>query len=514
MKKYTSLTVAAIAVAVVGVFAMLPAFVQAQDPAATPPVAASTPVAVPSARPMGFEDLAEKLAPAVVNISTTTKIEPASPGDMPQMPALPPGSPFEQFFKDFYDFQQQQGPNAAPSDEKAFSLGSGFVIDAQAGYIVTNNHVIKDADEIKVILNDNTNLDATLVGTDEKTDIALLKVKPGSAPLKAVTWGDSDSARVGSWVLAIGNPFGLGGTITAGIISARHRDINTGPYDEYIQTDASINRGNSGGPMFNMSGEVIGVNTAIYSPSGGSVGIGFAVPSNMAKSVVEQLIRYGKTKRGWLGVKIQEVTPEIAESIGLSKAQGAMVSSVTPEGPAAKAGVLAGDVIIKFEGQAIDKMNQLPRMVAAAEVGKKTKITVWRKGKEQEIAVDLGQLEKAEEDGLLAGKPEVVPGQVKALKVEALGLSVTALDDNLRAQYKLPATAKGVLVAVVEKGSAAAEKGITVGDAILEIDQSEAGSPEQFVEKVKAAVASGRGSALLFVAKRDDMRFVALKLKK
>lgn len=515
MKKYTSLTVIAIAVAVVGVFALLPAFVQAQDPAATPSVAVSAPAAAPSARPMGFEDLAEKLAPTVVNISTTTKIESAPSGEMPQMPPLPPGSPFEQFFKDFYDFQQQQqGPNAAPSDEKAFSLGSGFVIDAQVGYIVTNNHVIKDADEIKVILNDNTSLDATLVGTDEKTDIALLKVKPGSMPLKAVNWGDSDSARVGSWVLAIGNPFGLGGTITAGIISARHRDINTGPYDEYIQTDASINRGNSGGPMFNMNGDVIGVNTAIYSPSGGSVGIGFAVPSNMAKSVVEQLIKYGKTKRGWLGVKIQEVTPEIAESLGLSKAQGAMVSSVTPDGPAAKAGVLAGDVIIKFEGQTIDKMNQLPRMVAAAEVGKKSKITVWRKGKEQEINVDLGQLEKAEEDGLLAGKPEVVPGQVKALKVESLGLSVTALDDNLRAQYKLPATAKGVLVAVVDKGSAAAEKGIAVGDAILEIDQSEAGSPDQFVEKIKTAAASNRGSVLLFVAKRDDMRFVAIKLKK
>jgi serine protease Do len=486
-----------------GVAAAL-AFIGFLSPAS--PVAAQTASRLP-----GFEDLAEKLVPTVVNVSTTMKLEAPEKGELPPMPELPPGSPFEEFFKDFYD-QYQNG--APPAEEKASSLGSGFVIDAANGYIVTNNHVIKDAEEIKVILNDNTSLEATLVGTDEKTDIALLKVKT-TKPLTAVTWGDSDKARVGSWILAIGNPFGLGGTVTAGIVSARHRDINAGPYDEFIQTDASINKGNSGGPMFNMNGEVVGVNTAIFSPSGGSVGIGFAVPSNLARNVTDQLIKYGKTKRGWLGVRIQEVTPEIAESLKLEKPAGALVARVTPKGPAEKAGIKTGDVIMKFDGKDINEMRELPKLVAEAEVGKKSTLTLWRKGKELSVTVDLGQLEKAEESGMIAGKKEEKKEpNFKSTAVESIGLSLTALDDQLRDTYKIPKTTNGVLVTEVKKDGLAIEKGIMPGDVIVEVDQQEVTEPTQVIDRIAAAEKAKHISVLLFIARHEDMRFVALKLKK
>jgi serine protease Do len=482
------------------------AFIGVLSPATPVPAqAAAASAALPS-----FEDLAERLVPTVVNVSTTMKLQAPSKGELPPMPDLPPGSPFEEFFKDFYDQYQNGKPQP---DEKASSLGSGFVIDAANGYIVTNNHVIKDADEIKVILNDNTSLDAKLIGTDEKTDIALLKVKTAK-PLTAASWGDSDKSRVGSWVLAIGNPFGLGGTVTAGIVSARHRDINAGPYDEFIQTDASINRGNSGGPMFNMNGEVIGVNTAIFSPSGGSVGIGFAVPSNLAKGVVDQLIKYGKTKRGWLGVRIQEVTPEIAESLGLGKTAGAMIAGVTPKGPAEKAGIKSGDVILKFDDHVINEMRELPKLVADAEVGKKSTLTIWRKGKEQTVSVDLGQLEKAEETGMLSGKSEEKMPGVKATPVESLGLGLSAINDQLRDTYKIPASTNGVLITEVKKDGIAAEKGIEPGDVIVEIDQQEVTTPEDAAGKIAAAEKAKHASVLLFIARNDDMRFVALKLKK
>ncbi|MFH1158601.1 MAG: DegQ family serine endoprotease [Pseudomonadota bacterium] len=474
------------------------------------PAVSDVPVAV-VAPTRDFADMAEKVIPTVVNVSTTMKIESPVRGELPPLPDLPPGSPFEEFFKDFYDQYQNGNP---PANEKASSLGSGFVIDAANGYIVTNNHVIKDADEIKVILNDNTSLDAVLVGTDEKTDIALLKIK-STKPLVAAVWGDSDTARVGSWVLAIGNPFGLGGTVTAGIVSARHRDINAGPYDEYIQTDASINRGNSGGPMFNMNGEVVGVNTAIFSPSGVSVGIGFAVPSNLAKGVVAQLVKYGKTKRGWLGVRIQEVTPEIAESLGLDKPKGAMVSGVTEKGPAEKAGVKSGDVILKFDGHAIDKMRELPRLVADAEVGKKVSLTLWRKGREETVTVDLGQLEKAEETGMIAEKKENGgKTDAKAVIVESVGLGLSSLTEQLRSLYKIPGTTNGVLISEVKKDSIAADKGLEAGDVIVEVDQQGVSTPEQVVEKIAAAEKAGRSSVLFFIARGEDMRFVALKLKK
>jgi serine protease Do len=476
------------------------------------PVAAETAAAV---HMPGFEDLAERLLPTVVNVATTSKVASPVQGELPPMPELPPGSPFEQFFKDFYD-QYQNGKPPAEEEQKVSSLGSGFIIDAANGYIVTNYHVIKDADDIKVTLNDDTTLDAKLVGEDDKTDIAVLKIKPAK-PLAAAAWGDSDKARIGSWIMAIGDPFGLGGTVTAGIVSARQRDINAGPYDQFIQTDAPINRGNSGGPMYNMNGEVIGINTAIFSPSGGSVGIGFAIPSNLAKGVVAQLIQYGKTKRGWLGVKIQEVTPEIAESIGLDHAHGAMVSSVTPQGPAEKAGIRSGDVILKYNDHAIKEMRELPLMVAESEVGKQATVALWRKGKEQTVTVDLGQLEKAEETMAAEKKGkggESTHEKAKVTTVESLGLGLSSLTDDQRSTYKIPRSVKGVLVAQVKQSSDAADKDLAVGDVIAEIDQQEVTTPEEAAGKVEAAQKAGHASVLLFVSRGDDMRFVALKFRK
>ena len=349
--------------------------------------------------PSSFADLAEKLLPAVVNVSTTQTIARDDYQDFQDL-QIPPGSPFEEFFHEFMDRQQPNGKKQHNAEKqhkqrKATSLGSGFVIDP-SGFIVTNYHVVQDADEITIILQDDTNLPATVVGKDKKTDLALLKVTT-KKPLPAVVWGDSDKARVGDWIIAIGNPFGFGGTVTAGIISARARDINSGPYDDYLQTDAPINRGNSGGPMFNMDGEVIGINTAIFSPTGASAGIGFAIPSAMAKSVVDQLKESGHTRRGWLGVRIQVVTPEIAESLGLGVPRGALVSSATSSGPAAEAKIEPGDVIINFDGKDVPDMHRLPRLVAETEVGKTVPMIVVRKGKEVTLRVKVGELESHDE---------------------------------------------------------------------------------------------------------------------
>ena len=317
---------------------------------------ASGPLAVPAyarGAPDSFADLAERLLPAVVNISSSQIVQARGdgPGMGPEVPMFPPGSPFEQFFKDFLNRNRPPGGHGdGPQPEhRAQSLGSGFIVDP-SGLIVTNNHVIDGADQITVTLQDNTTLKAELIGKDESGDIALLRVKP-EKPLQAVSFGDSDAARVGDWVLAIGNPFGLGGSVTAGIVSARNRNIHQGPYDDFIQTDAAINRGNSGGPLFNMDGQVIGINTAIYSPSGGSIGIGFSIPSRMAKTIVAQLKDFGQARRGWLGVKLQQMTPDLAESLGLKEPSGAMVAGVTDGGPAEQAKLRSGDVILKFDGQ-------------------------------------------------------------------------------------------------------------------------------------------------------------------
>jgi len=463
--------------------------------------------------PTGFADLAEKLLPSVVNISTTQTI--TMQGDIQEFPdlQLPPGSPFEDFFK---EFMEKQGKNfnggGKPRKHKTTSLGSGFIIDP-AGYIVTNNHVIQDADEISVILQDDTNLPATVVGRDKKTDLALLKVE-SKKPLTAVTWGDSDKIRVGDWILAIGNPFGLGGTVTTGIISARARDINSGPYDDYLQTDAPINRGNSGGPMFNMDGEVIGVNTAIFSPTGGSIGIGFAIPSVMSKNVIEQLKTIGHTRRGWLGVRIQVVTPEIAESLGIGKPRGALVSSSTAEGPAAKAGVEAGDVVISFDGKEVTEMHRLPRIVAETEVGKTVPMVVLRKGKEVTLHVKVGELETHDEaEDIETEKEEKKPAISNAEKVDELGLSVAPLSEILRKRFDLDKDSNGVVVTNVSTEGLAADYGIQTGDVISEASQKEIKAPKDLIDIVKTAKKDGK-PVLLLVDRKGDLRFVAVSFGK
>ena len=451
--------------------------------------------------PDSFADLAERLLPSVVNISTTQVIEGRRGMELPK---LPPGSPFEDFFKEFFDRNQPEHRS-----RKATSLGSGFIVDPR-GYIVTNNHVIQDADEITVIMHDNTRLKAELVGRDTKTDLAVLKIEP-KGKLTAVKFGDSDVARVGDWVVAIGNPFGLGGTVTAGIISARGRDINSGPYDDFIQTDASINRGNSGGPMFNLKGRVIGINTAIFSPSGGSVGIGFAIPSSVASPVIKQLVKHGQVRRGWLGVHIQAVTEEIAETLGLKEASGALVASVIPDGPAEKAKMKAGDVILKFDGREVSKMRRLPRMVADTEVGKSVDILVWRGNKKVTLKAKVEEL--GETPAEVAAK---TPGSRKGSEstIDVLGLQLSSITAKLKSKYSLGKDLKGVVVTKVTESGPAAEKGIRPGDVIVEISQQEVTEPADIEKKVAEAEKAGRKSVLLLLEGQGGLRFVAIRITK
>lgn len=470
----------------------------------------------PAGAPLSFADLAEKLSPAVVNISSTQKVQQNPADQMQDMPQFPPGSPFEDFFKDFMQKQQGMPNGEAPSDIPMTSLGSGFIIDAAKGLVVTNNHVIKDADEVRVTLSDNTILEAEIVGHDEKTDLAVLKVKNKNHKLTEVSFGNSDKMRVGDWVLAIGNPFGLGGTVTQGIISARKRDISAGPYDDFLQTDASINRGNSGGPMFNLQGEVIGINTAIYSPSGGSVGIGFAIPANLAKPVVMQLAEFGKTRRGWLGVKIQTVTDEIADGLGLKSVNGALVASVTPGGPAEKADIKAGDVIVEFNGQKLDAMRQLPRIVAETPIGKDADVTLIRDGKTITTKVKVGELEKAETDGLIekaSGEKDSKP--TKGLELKDLNVTINNISPLLRETYNIPEDVNGVVVTAVKMTSDAAQKGLAVGDVILEVNQEEVKDTASVDKIVNSVKAEGKQSVLMLVDNQGqgDVRFVALKFK-
>jgi serine protease Do len=456
--------------------------------------------------PDTFADLVDKLSPAVVNISTTQK-QVAGRRTVPEgFPQLPPGSPFEEFFKDFFERQQRNGP-----PRSIMSLGSGFVVDPK-GYVVTNHHVIDEADEVKVILNDNSEHPAKVVGRDPKTDLAVVKIET-NRPLTAARWGDSDQLRVGDWVLAIGNPFGLGGSVTAGIVSARGRNIRAGPYDDFIQTDASINKGNSGGPLFDTQGMVVGVATAIFSQSGGSIGIGFAVPSALAKPVVAQLIQFGRTKRGWLGVKIQTVTDEIAESLGLDKGRGALVAGVSEGSPAAKANIEPGDVIVSFDGKAVNNMNQLPRLVAETPIGKEVPIEVWRKGRTLPMRVAVGELEEREEVAA-AGQdkaPEGLP--LRAKTIEPLGLKVAAINDEARQLFDLAEDATGVVVTEVLGEGPASQKDVRPGDVILEVGQNEVKTPDQVLARVKEAREGKRRSVLLLIQRSGDLRFVAIPLK-
>ncbi len=464
-------------------------------------IAPLTAQAVARGAPDSFADLADKLLPTVVSIATSQTLK--APGPQASLPNIPPGSPLADLFKDFL------GPQRAAPSHKV-SLGTGFIIDP-SGLIVTNNHVIEDADHITATLNDGTTLPAKLIGRDEKTDLALLKVSP-KKPLPAARFGDSDKARIGDWVIAIGNPFGLGSTVTAGIVSARNRDINAGPYDEFIQTDAPINRGNSGGPLFDMDGDVVGVNSAIYSPSGGSVGIGFSIPSNLVRNVIAQLRQYGVARRGWIGVRIQAVTDDLAEGLGLPSATGALITDVTPKGPAAKASIVNGDLVVGFDGKPVGDSRALPRIVADTPVGKTVSVDLLRKGQKQTVRMTVAKLED--------DKPIHAPGPQQALppaakpksKISQLGLSLAALDGDARAQFKLAGNIQGVVVTDVAPDSPAADKNIRAGDVIVQVQNQQVRTPDDVARRVDADVKAGKRVELMLVNRGGDLTYVALKL--
>ncbi len=456
--------------------------------------------------PDGIADVAEAVIDAVVNISTKQTVDMSNNA----MPQLPPGSPFEEFFDEFFKNRRGQGgPGGGQTPRRVNSLGSGFIIDP-SGLVVTNNHVIADADEINVILNDGTTLKAEIVGRDTKTDLALLKVK-SDKPLKSVKFGDSDKLRLGEWVIAIGNPFSLGGTVTAGIVSARNRDIQSGPYDNYIQTDAAINRGNSGGPLFNLNGEVIGVNTAIISPSGGSIGIGFAVPSKTVVAVIDQLRKFKEVRRGWLGVRIQQVTDDIADSLNIKPPRGALIAGVDDKGPAKPAGIEPGDVIVKFDGQDIKEMRDLPKIVAETPVGKAVEVTIVRKGKEEKKTVKLGRLA---DDKQAALTPKSENSDEKPVVKKALGLDLANLTDELRKKNNIKDSVKGVLITAVEPNSAAAEKRLMPGMVIAEVQQQPVATAAELQQRIEKLKKDGKKAVvLLVVSPNGDPSFVALSLQ-
>lgn len=459
---------------------------------------------VAQARPESLAPLAEEVSPAVVNITTSTVIE----GRTGPQGIVPEGSPFEDFFR---EFQDRNGGNGN-RPQRSSALGSGFVI-SEDGYIVTNNHVIADADEIQIEFFPGEGqpkelLPAKVVGTDPNTDIALLKVEAPSA-LKFVTFGDSDVMRVGDWVMAVGNPLGQGFSVSAGIVSQRNRELQ-GAYDDYIQTDAAINRGNSGGPLFNMDGDVIGVNTAILSPNGGSIGIGFSMASNVVTRVVDQLKEYGETRRGWLGVRIQDVSEDVAEAMGLDAAKGALVTDV-PEGPSKEAGLLAGDVILSFDGTDVEDTRGLVRKVGNTEVGKTVRVVVYREGKTETLKVTLGRREDAERQ---AGGTSPESDDSDVTEKELMGLTIGTLTDKLRGELNLSAETDGLVILSVDEVSEAWEKGLRAGDVITEAGQQKVSSIGELETRITEAREAGRKSLLLLVRRNGEPRFVALNLAK
>jgi serine protease Do len=450
-----------------------------------------------------FAQLATRVVGDVVNISTTQASATPTPKGGPEAQLPAPGAPLDEFFRDFFGDKGAPG-GSGPSAPRVASLGSGFVIDP-TGLIVTNNHVIANAEQITVTLSDDTVLQAEVIGRDPVSDLALLKVEP-KAPLPAATWGDSSKTRVGDWVLAIGNPFGLGGTVTAGIISATARDIHSGPYDDYLQTDASINRGNSGGPMFNLAGEVIGINTAIFSPSGGSIGIGFAIPSASARLIIDQLKATGKVERGWIGARIQPVTEEIAEAIGLDRTRGAMIAAVDPGSPAAQAKLQPGDVILAYDGKPIDKSRQLPRLVADTAPDTTVKLAMWRDGKDQEAELKIAALNP--------NRPTPPPSEPEKPKpppsLDVLGIKLTKLTADLRKQFSLPDAAKGVVITEVPQSGPAATQGLRPGDLVIAVGHDGVGSLEEVQQRLAAAKKNGHKNVLVRVEREGSTRFVAL----
>jgi serine protease Do len=495
--------------------------VWAQNPPAAGEAAPASPAAAPLLPAQSFAPLVKRILPAVVNISVTEKSAASELSD--QLPESFRGSPFEHFLRRFFDQhggggQLDQGPFSEGPNEKSgvkqIALGSGFIIDP-AGYIVTNNHVVGEAAKVEIILQDNSKYPARIVGRDPRTDIAVLKIK-ADKPLPAVAFGDSSAAQVGDWVVAVGNPFGLGGSVTTGIISARGRDIHTGQFDDFLQIDAPINRGNSGGPTFDLNGKVIGINTAIYSPNGGSVGIGFAVPSNVAKSVVAQLESGGKVSRGWLGVQIQKVTPAIAASLGLPGGHGgehgALVALVTPNSPGAKAGVKQGDVILSFNGGAVTQLRDLPRLVAAAAPGSTGSLTVWRKGQSSELHVTLG--EAPENPRVASTSTDHSGSQAAEDRADALGLHFTALTSGLRRELRVGGDAQGVVISEIDSGSPADSLGLARGDVLVSIDQQPVGSPQEAARKLTEIAHSPKKNALLLLNRHGITQYVGVNLGK
>ncbi|WFR97208.1 Do family serine endopeptidase [Rhizobium tumorigenes] len=510
-------------------------------PLPVPPAGSAAPAAPrpPMAGPASVADLAAGLLDAVVNISTSQKVKGEGTVSTPKMPD---GSPFQDLFNDFFKDKPGQSNN-----HKVSSLGSGFVIDPK-GYVVTNNHVIEGADDIEVIFPDGTKLKAKLVGTDTKTDLSVLKVEP-KQPLKSVHFGDSSQMRIGDWVMAVGNPFGLGGSVTVGIVSARGRNINAGPYDNFIQTDAAINKGNSGGPLFNMRGEVIGINTAIISPSGGSIGIGFSVPSEIAEGVVKQLMDFGETRRGWLGVRIQPVTDDVSESLGLPSAKGALVAGVIKGGPVDNGSIIAGDVILNFDGKAVNEMRDLPRVVAESPVGKAVDVVVMRNGKQETVKVTLGKLDDTpaaaddkstvpdaapggsngngvinpdgdgagDDDGMdddQEDQGDAAPAPNADTVQTVLGMQLAGLNADNRKTFGIADSVDGVVVMQVAPGSPALEKGLKPGDVIVEVAQEFMKTPGSISAKVTSLKKEGRRNAqMMIAAPNGDLRFIAVPLE-
>ncbi len=461
-------------------------------------LAAVTPAQTNVDRPESFANLVKAVQPAVVNIATTARAEAAV---IPEF-RFPEGSPFERYFRDFFGHGFPGQPEMGPGP-KARALGSGFIIDPD-GYVVTNNHVIDRAEEITITVNGGDHYPAKIIGRDPKTDLAVLKID-ADRPLPYVEFGDSDTAQVGDWVIAVGNPFGLGGSVSAGIISARGRDIQSGPFDDYLQIDAPINRGNSGGPLFDRDGKVIGINTAIFSPSGGNVGIGFAIPSTMAKTIVEQLKESGQVQRGFLGVQIQEVTEEIAQSLDLDEAKGALIASVEPNGPAEEAGLKTGDLILEFNGQKVERLKDLPRLVAAAKAGEKAEVRVLRDGKERSVKVQVGRMPG---DDMTAMKSPESKNSDQA----KLGVTLAPLTAEYRQRLRLPDDAEGVVIVDVERGSPAAREGLRAGDVIKRVGNKKVATPEEVIEALKGQ--AKRKAVLLLISRQGNDRFIAVPLDK